>query len=641
MSWLLLLLTIALVCGSAPVFADDDERYMNCMNSFDCGNIKGVGYPFSGSDRPDYCGYPGFELGCSNQDPEITIMRSTYKLLGVNIQSRTLNVSRSDYTSDHAEVTMFYGCPSPSPPALSISQFTCNINDTVMMGYFITANLSLLSGTAPSLTSYLTTCNNSVKVPALQSAIVPILDSPTVAQLLEAINQGFELVWSTNDSLCDACESSGGLCGYNRTTTAFTCYCADQPRDFECSSSPQAPSQSTRKSSRNSPFKIGLSSAGAVIGAFVGCWIMAFIQRRRRKAAPDKTETFMMDYHSFTPKRYSYSDIKKMTNSFVNTLGEGGFGNVYRGKLPNDGRLVAVKVLKESKGDGEEFMNEVASISRTSHVNVVTLLGFCYEKNKRALIYEFMPNGSLDSFISEKGSPHTNCRLEWENLYEIAVGIARGLEYLHRGCNTRIVHFDIKPHNILLDEDFCPKISDFGLAKLCQSKVSKISMIGARGTVGYIAPEVFCRSFGGVTYKSDVYSYGMMVLEMVGQRKDFDMGSLETNEMYFPDWFYMYLEPGKISTLHGGTTEEEEEIVEKMIFVGLWCIQTIPSHRPSMTKVVEMFEGSLQSLQIPPRPFLSSPKRSAQDHSSTVSSLPCVSSQGGGVSTLPADESDL
>jgi len=366
--------------------------------------------------------------------------------------------------------------------------------------------------------------------------------------------------------------------------------------------------------------------------------VIAMIITPKNSQHVDSVETFMMDCHSLTPKRYSYSDIKKMTSSFANILGQGGFGNVYRGKLP-EGRLVAVKVLKESKGDGEEFMNEVASISRTSHVNVVTLLGFCYERNKRALIYEFMPNGSLDSFISVKGSPHTNCRLEWKKLYEIAVGIARGLEYLHRGCNTRIVHFDIKPHNILLDDEFCPKISDFGLAKLCQSKVSKISMIGARGTVGYIAPEVFCRSFGGVTYKSDVYSYGMMVLEMVGQSKDFDMGSLETNEMYFPDWFYMYLEPGKISTLHGGITEEEEAIVGKMILVGLWCIQTIPSHRPSMTKVVEMFEGSLQSLRSPPRPSFSFPRRSAQDHSSTVS-LPCVSSQGG-VNTLSADESDL
>ncbi|RQP02197.2 hypothetical protein POPTR_017G117120v4 [Populus trichocarpa] len=675
MSWLILLLTIALVCGSAPVFADDDERYLNCMKSFDCGDIKDVGYPFSGSDRPDYCGYPGFELGCSNQDPEITIMQSTYKLLGINNQSRTLNVSRSDYTenlcptllsntslnpnllsstSDHAEVTLYYGCPSPSPPALS-SQFTCNINDTVMVGNFITVNFSVLSITDPSLISYLTTCNNSVKFPAHQSAIVPILVSPNVSEFLEAINQGFELEWSANDSLCDTCESSGGQCGYNKTTTAFTCYCAGQPQDFECSSSPQAPSQSTKSSWSRGQLHIAVGISAAVAAIIIFSIIIICLTRRKGSFSAviakiirpknsqhvDSVETFMMDYHSLTPKRYSYSDIKKMTSSFVNILGQGGFGYVYRGKLPDDGRLVAVKVLKESKGDGEEFMNEVASISRTSHVNVVTLLGFCYERNKRALIYEFMPNGSLDSFISDKGSPLTNCRLEWKKLYEIAVGIARGLEYLHRGCNTRIVHFDIKPHNILLDEDFCPKISDFGLAKLCQSKVSKISMIGARGTVGYIAPEVFCRSFGGVTYKSDVYSYGMMVLEMVGQRKDFDMGSLETNEMYFPDWFYMYLEPGKISTLHGGITEEEEEIVEKMILVGLWCIQTIPSHRPSMTKVVEMFEGSLQSLQIPPRPSFSSPRSSVQEHSSTVSSLLGVSSQGDEVNRLPADERDL
>jgi hypothetical protein len=118
-----------------------------------------------------------------------------------------------------------------------------------MTGYFITVNLSDLSRTASSLISYLTTCNNSVQVPALQSAIEPILVSPTVAQLLGAINQGFELAWSANDSLCDTCKSSGGLCGYNQTTTAFTCYCADQPQDFDCSASPQAPSQSTSMSS--------------------------------------------------------------------------------------------------------------------------------------------------------------------------------------------------------------------------------------------------------------------------------------------------------------------------------------------------------------------------------------------------------
>lgn len=348
-----------------------------------------------------------------------------------------------------------------------------------------------------------------------------------------------------------------------------------------------------------------IAISGAV-GAIIAFSIIAMTFRLKNSQSGDRFETFMMNYHGLTPRCYSYSEIKKITNSFTNKLGQGGFGNVYKGKF-KDGRLVAVKVLKESEGDGEEFMNEVASITRTSHVNIVTLLGFCYERTKRALIYEFMMEGSLDKFISCDGTPETKCGLEWKRFYEIAVGIARGLEYLHQGCNNRIVHFDIKPHNILLDEDFCPKISDFGLAKLCKSKVSKVSMTGARGTVGYMAPEVFCREFGGVSYKSDVYSYGMMVLEMVGERKVFDNEALETSEMYFPDWFYKYLELGENTSLHAGISEEEEEIIKKMMLIGLWCIQTIPLDRPSMTKVLEMFEGSLHSLQIPPKPLLSTP----------------------------------
>ncbi|KAI5559276.1 hypothetical protein BDE02_17G099000 [Populus trichocarpa] len=675
-SWFIMFLIITFVHAPSSAFANDDERYVSCSNSLDCGNIKGVGYPFWGSNRPDYCGYPELKLDCSDQDPEITIEKLTYKVLGIDNQTRTLSVARKDYaenvcptlilnttwipnllnyTSDDHNITIYYGCPTQGAPTLPlVPQFPCYINATEMTGYFTAvANLSDLGSSASNLISYLASCKDSIKVPVRESAFLQSSSAPNLTQLLGVLNQGFGLEWNASNSLCDTCQLSGGQCGYNQTTTAFTCYCKDQPQQFSCQQSPTEAQSPRSTRTRRLWIALGTSAAAAAImtfsiitiyltrreGSFSAVIAMTF--RLKKSQHVGRVKTFMMDYHSLTPRRYSYSEIKKMTNSFVYTLGQGGFGNVYRGKLPDDGHLVAVKVLKESKGDGEEFMNEVASISRTSHVNVVTLLGFCYERNKRALIYEFMPNGSLDSFISNKESPHTNCRLEWKKLYEIAVGIARGLEYLHRGCNTRIVHFDIKPHNILLDEDFCPKISDFGLAKLCKSKVSKISMIGARGTVGYIAPEVFCRNFGGVTYKSDVYSYGMMVLEMVGQSKDFDMGSVETNELYFPDWFYMYLDPGEISTFHGGTTEEEKEIVKKMILVGLWCIQTMPSHRPSMTKVVEMFEGSLQSLQIPPRPSLSSPRRSAQDHSSNVSSLPCVSSQGGGVNTLSADESDF
>ncbi|CAL5419220.1 unnamed protein product [Camellia sinensis] len=326
-------------------------------------------------------------------------------------------------------------------------------------------------------------------------------------------------------------------------------------------------------------------------------------------------EAFLKNCGYLTPKRYTYSHIKKMTNSFRVKLGQGGYGCVFKGKLDN-GCLVAVKVLKGLKGSGEEFINEVATISRTSHVNIVTLMGFCFEGRNRALIYEFMPNGSLEKFIHD-GNSLTYHQLGWEALYQIAAGIARGLEYLHRGCNMRILHFDIKPHNILLDEDFCPKISDFGLAKLCPRKESIVSLLGARGTAGYIAPEVFCRNFGGVSHKSDVYSYGMMVLEMVGGRKNIDVEVDRTSEIYFPHWIYKRLELDEELGVHGIMNDEANESARKMIIVGLWCIQTDPLHRPSMSKVVEMLEGSMESLQVPPKPYLSSPPRSTPDSSTT------------------------
>lgn len=320
-------------------------------------------------------------------------------------------------------------------------------------------------------------------------------------------------------------------------------------------------------------------------------------------------EACIKSYEHLNVKRYRFSDVKKITKSFKYKLGQGGYGGVYKGKLV-DGRIVAVKVLKASKGNGEEFINEVASISRTSHVNIVALLGFSLQGRKRALIYEFMPKGSLEKFIYDDSTSNATTHLEWEKLLQIAAGIARGLEYLHRGCITRILHFDIKPHNILLDEDLCPKISDFGLAKICPRKESIISMMGTRGTIGYIAPEVFSRNFGGVSYKSDVYSYGMMILEMViGGRKDANLGASQTSETYFPDFIYEHLEGERDLRLRGTIISgEENEIARKMILVGLWCIQTSPSDRPSMSKVIEMLEGSLEALHIPPKPFIVAPR---------------------------------
>jgi serine/threonine protein kinase len=316
----------------------------------------------------------------------------------------------------------------------------------------------------------------------------------------------------------------------------------------------------------------------------------------------ENVEVLLGKYGSFAPTRYKYKEVKKITHSFQELLGRGGFGTVYKGKLP-DGRLVAVKVLHNSSSHGEELLNEVLSIGRTSHVNIVSLLGFCIEGSKHALIYEYMPNGSLNNYIYCENSKAV---LGWEKLYEIAISIARGLEYLHHGCNARIVHFDVKPQNVLLDENFNPKIADFGLAKLCPPKESIISMAEMRGTVGYIAPEVFSRSFGVVSTKSDVYSYGMMVLEMVGGRRNAKPSIENPSRVYFPHWLYDCLAEGCQIQACDGTTGNEE-IAKKMGMVGLWCTQTMPANRPSMSRVVQMLETELDELEMPPKPYSSSP----------------------------------
>ncbi|KAJ6875033.1 hypothetical protein NC652_034685 [Populus alba x Populus x berolinensis] len=362
---------------------------------------------------------------------------------------------------------------------------------------------------------------------------------------------------------------------------------------------------------------------GASLGSLVTMLIAFFFLYRRKKRQYESIfsrsiksvpiflkkkhnqdlEVFIRNHGPLALKRYNLSDVKKMTNFFKDKLGQGGYGIVYKGKL-QDGHLVAVKVMQASKGDGEEFINEVASISRTSHVNIVTLLGFCLEGDKRVLIYDFMVNGSLEKFINQENALQANQQLGWDKLYQILVGVARGLEYLHRGCNTRIVHFDIKPHNILLDADFCPKISDFGLAKPCARKESNVSLLEARGTIGYIAPEVFSRNFGPVSHKSDVYSYGMMALEIVGGRKNHEAEMSSSSEKYFPDWIYRHLELDDGFELNGVTNAEQSDIVRQIAIVGLWCILTYPSDRPSMRKVIEMLEGPLGALKIPPKPRL-------------------------------------
>ena len=289
-----------------------------------------------------------------------------------------------------------------------------------------------------------------------------------------------------------------------------------------------------------------------------------------------------------------------MAGGFKTKLGQGGFGSVYKGKL-RSGRFAAIKILSNAKGSGDDFINEVGTIGRIRHVNVVRLIGFCVEGTKRALIYDFMPNGSLDKYIfSEKEG---SCSLSCEEIFEISLGVARGIEYLHRGCDMQILHFDIKPHNILLDENFVPKVSDFGLARLCPLDDTGVSLTAARGTIGYIAPELFYKNIGGVSHKSDVYSFGMLLMEMASRRKNLNAFAEHSSQIYYPLWVYdQFNEEKEIQIENVG--KDDLKTIKKMIIVALWCIQLKPCDRPPMNKVVEMLEGEVESLEMPPKPYL-------------------------------------
>ncbi|GLU10438.1 hypothetical protein SLE2022_272410 [Rubroshorea leprosula] len=336
---------------------------------------------------------------------------------------------------------------------------------------------------------------------------------------------------------------------------------------------------------------------------------LVFKWRRRHLSMYNSIEEFLQSNNNLMPVRYSYSKIKKMTNGFKEKLGEGGFGQVYKAKLQS-GRLAAIKILGKSKATGQDFFNEVATIGRIHHVNVVQMIGFCVEGSKRALVYDFMPNGSLDKHIFSTES--NIATLGWENLYKISLGVAHGIEYLHRGCDMQILHFDIKPHNILLDENFTPKISDFGLAKLYPTKGNTVSLTAARGTLGYMAPELFYKNLGNVSYKADVYSYGMLLMEMASRRKNVNPFAEHSSQIHFPSWASEQLNKGMDLEIREAT-EDQKRIAKKMIIVALWCIQMKPIDRPSMNKVIEMLEAEVESLQMPPTSFQLYPHATQQD----------------------------
>nr|XP_043616793.1 LEAF RUST 10 DISEASE-RESISTANCE LOCUS RECEPTOR-LIKE PROTEIN KINASE-like 2.5 isoform X2 [Erigeron canadensis] len=603
----------------------------NCPEFFVCPNHPPFRYPFYNASNTE-CGL--IEVDCTTSGGEIQLGGQSHVILS-KLDSNSLIIRNSTFENlvkeEHCEALMD-NFTSPSPLLFSLSIISPNITlfkckknlsyTRVTDSYFEMSNFSHYNKCKDYNFYYTHPYTNSgvpsdlphicqvIRLP-LKKSWQFVRENPDKADIFYLLPSNFSISFSLSAS-CERCLKNDS-------------HCQNKNGMIRCSD--------VITGAAENPDQRITEILGVVIVLLVTlikCLIKQlkqiimiywlWLQKRKSNVNVDN---FLKNHEFLAPKKYSYSQVKKLTNSFKIKLGQGGFGSVYKGELSN-GNLVAVKVLNQLKGNnGEDFINEVASVGRTSHVNIVSLVGFCCDGRHRALIYEFMPNGSLEKFIYGRESS-SNIQIGWEKLHQIAIGIARGLEYLHKGCSTRILHFDIKPHNILLDQDFCPKISDFGLAKLFLEKRSMISLSHMRGTPGYIAPELFSINFGRVSQKSDVYSYGMMVLEMVGGRKNIEVDVDHTSEIYFPHWMYKKIEVDEEQLgLHGIVSDEENKMVRKMIIVGLWCIQTNPLNRPTITKVLEMLEDDLASLEIPPKPYLFSPTRSINPLSIDNTNVKC------------------
>ncbi|CAO2834679.1 unnamed protein product [Amaranthus hypochondriacus] len=308
------------------------------------------------------------------------------------------------------------------------------------------------------------------------------------------------------------------------------------------------------------------------------------------------------------PVRYDYEDLRVATGNFSSLIGSGGFGAVYKGTLL-DGTIVAVKKITNLGVQGKtEFCTEIAVIGNIHHINLVKLKGFCAQGSQRLLVYEYMNHGSLDRILFGNGPV-----LEWQERFNIALGTARALAYLHSCCEHKIIHCDVKPENILLHDFFQPKISDFGLSKLLSPEQSS-HFTTMRGTRGYLAPEWLTSS--AISEKTDVYSYGMVLLELVSGRKNcspqrvqqshsLDGGnntgnsssaSCSSGSLYFPMYALDMHEQGRYldladPRLEGRVTSEE---VQKLVCIALCCVHEEPSIRPTMVSVVGMLEGRIE-----------------------------------------------
>ncbi|KAM4100942.1 hypothetical protein ACJW30_05G106400 [Castanea mollissima] len=337
---------------------------------------------------------------------------------------------------------------------------------------------------------------------------------------------------------------------------------------------------------------IGISCTFVVSVMLLVCWVHWY--RSRLLSSSYVQQDYEFDIGHL--KRFSFRELQNATGNFSpkNILGQGGYGVVYKGCLPNR-TVVAVKRLKDPSYTGEvQFQTEVEMIGLALHRNLLRLYGFCMTSDERLLVYPYMPNGSVADRLRE------TCRekpsLDWNRRMRVAIGAARGLLYLHDQCNPKIIHRDVKAANILLDESFEAVVGDFGLAKLLDRRESHVTT-AVRGTVGHIAPEYL--STGQSSEKTDVFGFGILLLELITGQKALDAGNGQVQKGMILEWVRTLFEEKKLEVLVDRDLRGcfDAFQLEKTVEVALQCTQSHPNLRPKMYEVLKVLEGLVESGQ--------------------------------------------
>ncbi|NP_001288605.1 somatic embryogenesis receptor kinase 2 precursor [Phoenix dactylifera] len=508
-----------------------------------------------------------------------------------------------------------------------------------------------ISGTIPTELGSLTNLDSRLNNNSLSGQIPPSLTKINNLQVLDL---------STNN-LSGEVPSTGSfslftpISGIALTLTMETLSCSFNNNPLLCGPSTGKPCPNSPPFSPPPPYNptpnsspgSSASSTGAIAGGVAAGAALLFAAPaigfawwRRRKPQEhffDVPAEEDPEVHLGQLKRFSLRELQVATDSFSNKniLGRGGFGKVYKGRLA-DGSLVAVKRLKEERTPGGElqFQTEVEMISMAVHRNLLRLRGFCMTPTERLLVYPYMANGSVASCLRER--PPSEPPLSWPARRRIALGSARGLSYLHDHCDPKIIHRDVKAANILLDEEFEAVVGDFGLAKLMDYKDTHVTT-AVRGTIGHIAPEYL--STGKSSEKTDVFGYGIMLLELITGQRAFDLARLANDDdVMLLDWVKGLLKDRRLETLVDPDLQNNfvETEVESLIQVALLCTQGSPMDRPKMSDVVRMLEGDglaerweeWQQVEVVHQEVEMAPHRNSEWFIDSTDNLPAVELSG-------------